>query len=64
MPTITVKRLVADGPFHVGDRYNVVTGDTDEHVDGVVSDVIPLDEKSVELVIELHEADYARLPKR
>jgi hypothetical protein len=31
MRTVTVERLIDDGPFHVGDEYEVAANDADEH---------------------------------
>jgi hypothetical protein len=61
MPTVTVKRLASDGPFAVGASYEVAAGDTDEHFQGVVMAVAPLDGKYIEVTVALADAEYERL---
>jgi hypothetical protein len=61
MPTITVERRAADGPFRVGAGYDVAAGDTDEHFRGVVREVMPTGPNHVKVTVELFDAEYERL---
>jgi len=61
MPTITVERLRADGPFHLGDKYDVAAGDADQHFHGVVRDVAPTGPNHVKVTVELTDAEHERL---
>jgi len=61
MPTVTVERLQADGPFHVGDEYHVAAGPTDEHFHGVVCGVRPTGPNHVSVTVELTDAEYEHL---
>jgi hypothetical protein len=53
--TIKVERLRSDGPFHVGDRYEVAHPRADEHLRGTIRGVQPSGPNSVELIVELDE---------
>jgi hypothetical protein len=61
MPTIKAERLASDGPFHVGDRYEVVPDGSTERFPGVVVEVRPSGPKHVEITVELSDAEYERL---
>jgi hypothetical protein len=61
VPTITVKRLTSDGPFHGGAIYEVAAGNKDEHFGGIVCDVAPIDEKWVAVKIALTAEQHERL---
>jgi hypothetical protein len=53
--TIRVERLRRDGPFHVGDRYDVASPTADEHLSGTIIDVRPTGPRHVEVTVELDE---------
>jgi hypothetical protein len=53
--TLKVERLRSDGPFRVGDRYEVASPSADEHLSGTISDVRPTGPQHVEVTIELDE---------
>jgi hypothetical protein len=47
-----LRRLVADGPFRVGDRYSFASPYDNQHFDGVVVNVAPIDGGWVEITVE------------
>jgi len=51
-----LRRLVADGPFRVGDRYSFASPYDDRHFDGVVVNVVQIDAEWVEITVE-HSGD-------
>jgi hypothetical protein len=55
MATITVERLRRDGPFHVGDRYEVAAPDADEHLSGTIIAVVPTGPKHVNVTVEVDD---------
>jgi hypothetical protein len=61
VPTIKAEHLRNDGPFHVGDRYEVVPDGSTEHFPGGVVEVRPTGPKHVEITVELSDAEYERL---
>jgi hypothetical protein len=61
MPTIKVEHLRQDGPFNVGDRYEVAPDGSVERFPGVIVEVRPTGPKHVELTVELTDAEYERM---
>jgi pseudouridine synthase len=61
VPTIKTERLASDGPFHVGERYEVVPDGSTEHFPGVIVEVRPTGPKHLEITVELSDAEYERL---
>jgi hypothetical protein len=61
MPTIKVEHLRQDGPFHVGDRYEVAPDGSVERFPRVVVEVRPTGPKHVELTVELSDAEHERM---
>lgn len=53
--TIKVERLRRDGPFHVGDRYEVASPDANEHLHGTIREVRPTGPNHVEVKVELDD---------
>jgi len=55
---ITVERLRADGPFHVGDRYEVASDNSDQdHVAGTIIEVRPTGPRHVAVTVEVERSD-------
>jgi hypothetical protein len=61
MPTIKAERLASDGPFRIGDRYEVVPDGSVERFPGVVVEVRPTGPQHIEITVELSDAEYERL---
>ncbi len=57
MRTITVERLIRDGPFHIGEYYDVARDDGDGHVHGVIRGLLPTGPNHVNVTVELVEGD-------
>ena len=57
--TIKVERLIRDGPFHVGDRYELAAPDRDGHLSGTIADVRPTGPNHVEVTVELDDAQVS-----
>jgi hypothetical protein len=67
VPVVTIERLVADGPFHVGDSYGFTDGHptalegSREHFSGIIREVAPIDDWRVRIKLEITADEHERL---
>jgi hypothetical protein len=52
MPTITVERLRADGPFRPGEKY------VDDYLKGIVREAVPTGPRHVFVTVEVSDTDH------
>ena len=66
MPTISIERLVADGPFDVGDAYEFADDHpaalerSRQHFTGIIREVAPIDDWRVRIKLELSDDEHER----
>jgi hypothetical protein len=67
MPVVTIERLIADGPFHVGheyafaDEHTAALEGSSEHFIGIICGVEPIDDWRVRVKLELSDDEHQRL---
>jgi hypothetical protein len=67
MPVVPIERLVADGPFHVGDTYEFTDdhppalAESGQHFTGIIREVAPIDDWRVRIKLELTDDEYEGL---
>jgi hypothetical protein len=67
MPAVPIERLVADGPFRVGDTYEFADDHptaldrSREHFTGIIREVVQIDDWRVRIKLELTDDEHERL---
>jgi hypothetical protein len=67
MPVVAIERLVADGPFDVGDTceftddHPTALEPSREHFTGIIVEVAPIDDWRVRIKLELSDDEHERL---
>ena len=67
MPLVTIERLAADGPFHVGDAcefaddHPAALEERRQQFTGIIREVAPIDDWRVRIKLELCDDEHERL---
>jgi hypothetical protein len=56
--TATIRVLAADGPFKVGDDFDLANPGRDEHFHGVIVTVVPVDDEWLQIEVEYPAAEW------